>query len=141
MGTAQYCAPKYFLGEKGTERSDLFSLGVIAYQMLTGKLPYGTQVAKINSKSDQNKLSYHSIRYARPDVPTWVDDTIMKAVHPNPSKRHEALSEFIFDNKQPNQALVNRTRPPLIECNPVAFWQGISCILCVVIIVLLIRLQ
>jgi len=36
LGTAQYSAPEYFLGEAGTTRSDLFSLGVIAYQMLSG---------------------------------------------------------------------------------------------------------
>ncbi len=38
LGTAQYAAPEYFLGEGGSPRSDLFSLGVIAYQMLTGQL-------------------------------------------------------------------------------------------------------
>ena len=43
LGTAQYTAPEYFLGENGTSRSDLFSLGVITYQMLTGRLPYGAQ--------------------------------------------------------------------------------------------------
>ena len=41
LGTAQYTAPEYFLGEGGSPRSDIFSLGVIAYQMLTGRLPYG----------------------------------------------------------------------------------------------------
>src|SRR6185503_18814587 len=46
LGTAQYTAPEYFLGESGSPRSDQFSLGVIAYQMLTGKLPYGAQVAQ-----------------------------------------------------------------------------------------------
>jgi serine/threonine protein kinase len=44
LGTAQYSAPEYFLGESPTTRSDLFSLGVITYQMLTGKLPYGIKV-------------------------------------------------------------------------------------------------
>jgi len=39
LGTAQYTAPEYFRGESGSARSDLFSLGVIAYQMLSGKLP------------------------------------------------------------------------------------------------------
>src|SRR4051812_42803216 len=38
LGTAQYTAPEYFLGERGTSRSDLFSLGVVTYQMLTGRL-------------------------------------------------------------------------------------------------------
>lgn len=141
LGTAQYSAPEYFLGEEGTVRSDLFSLGVIAYQMLAGKLPYGTNVAKISSKSDQNKLTYNSIRYDRREVPVWVDDAIMKAVHPDPYKRYEALSEFIFDLKQPNQAFLNKTRAPLIERNPVAFWKGMSFVLFVVIIVLLTQLQ
>ena len=43
LGTAQYTAPEYFLGEGGSQRSDIFSLGVIAYQMLTGRPPYGAQ--------------------------------------------------------------------------------------------------
>ncbi|SCN46588.1 Serine/threonine protein kinase [methanotrophic endosymbiont of Bathymodiolus azoricus (Menez Gwen)] len=53
LGTAQYTAPEYMLGELGSSRSDLFSLGVITYQMLTGKLPYGTQVAKTTTKAEQ----------------------------------------------------------------------------------------
>src|SRR6185436_1686839 len=36
LGTAQYTAPEYFLGESGTPRSDIFSLGVITFQMLSG---------------------------------------------------------------------------------------------------------
>lgn len=137
LGTAQYSAPEYFLGEEGTAQSDIFSLGVIAYQMLTGKLPYGTEVAKIKSRSALNKLSYHSIRYERREIPAWVDDAMMKAVHPEPCKRYEALSEFVFDLKQPNQSFLNKTRPPLIERNPVIFWKSVSFILLLVIIGLL----
>lgn len=39
LGTRHYAAPEYFLGAKGTVRSDLFSLAVITYELLTGKLP------------------------------------------------------------------------------------------------------
>ena len=46
LGTEQYAAPEYFLGASGSARSDQFSLGVIAYQMLTGELPYGTAVSR-----------------------------------------------------------------------------------------------
>src|SRR5690606_11300049 len=45
LGTRQYTAPEYFLGYKGTAQSDLFSLGVITYQLLSGQLPYGTDIA------------------------------------------------------------------------------------------------
>jgi serine/threonine protein kinase len=45
LGTMQYTAPEYFLGEARTTVSDLFSLGIIAYQLFSGRLPYGTEVA------------------------------------------------------------------------------------------------
>jgi len=137
LGTAQYTAPEYFLGEQGSERSDMFSLSVIAYQMLTGKLPYGAEVAKCKTNAAQNKLMYDSIRYENREIPAWVDDAIRKAAHPNPYQRYEALSEFIFDLRHPNQAFLNKTRPPLLERNPVAFWKGVSFILTIIIAALL----
>jgi hypothetical protein len=60
-------------------------------------------------------------------------------VHPNPYKRYEDLSEFIFDLRHPNQAFLNKTRPPLLERNPVAFWKGVSFILTIIIAALLIN--
>ena len=51
LGAAQYAAPEYFLGEPGSARSDLFSLGVIAYQMLSGKLPYGADVPRSRTRA------------------------------------------------------------------------------------------
>jgi serine/threonine protein kinase len=137
LGTAQYSAPEYFVGDSGSPRSDLFSLGVITYQMLTGKLPYGAEVAKCKTKAAQNRLIYDSIRDENRDIPAWVDDTVKKAVHPNPYKRYEDLPEFIFDLRHPNQAFLNKTRPPLLERNPVAFWKGVSFILATIIVVLL----
>ncbi|HQS58325.1 MAG: protein kinase [Gallionellales bacterium 35-53-114] len=139
LGTAQYTAPEYFLGESGTTRSDIFSLGVIAYQMLSGKLPYGAKVAQCKSKSAQNKLVYDSLLDDDREIPAWVDEAIGKAVHPNPYKRYEELSEFLFDMRHPNKAFLNKTRPPLLERNPVAFWKGVSFILLIVIVFLLNR--
>lgn len=136
LGTAQYTAPEYFLGESGTPRSDMFSLGVITYQMLTGKLPYGTQVAKTRTKAAQNNLIYHSALHDEREIPAWIDDVMRKAVHPNPYKRYEELSEYIYDLRHPNKAFLNRTRAPLLERNPVLFWQGVSFILTVIIVIM-----
>ncbi len=137
LGTAPYTAPEYFVGEAATSRSDLFSLGVIAYQMLSGRLPYGTQVARCQTKAAQRKLSYRSVRDETCEVPGWVDETLRKAVHLSPFKRYEQLSEFLYDLRHPNKAFLNKTRPPLIERNPVVFWQGVSLLLTIIVIALL----
>jgi serine/threonine protein kinase/serine/threonine protein phosphatase PrpC len=139
LGTAQYTAPEYFLGESGTPCSDMFSLGVITYQMLTGKLPYGAQVAKSRTKTAQNKLKYQSLLDEEREIPAWIDEVIRKAVHPNPYKRYEELSEFLYDLRHPNQAFLNKARPPLMERNPVLFWKGVSLILAVIVTLLLSR--
>lgn len=136
LGTAQYAAPEYFLGENGTPRSDMFSLGVITYQMLTGKLPYGTQVAKSKTKAELWKLNYDSVLDEHREIPAWVDEAIRKAVHPNPLKRYEDLSEFVFDLRHPNKEFLSKKRPPLIERNPVSFWKGVSFMLMLVIVLL-----
>ncbi|NQY25550.1 MAG: bifunctional protein-serine/threonine kinase/phosphatase [Piscirickettsiaceae bacterium] len=137
LGTAQYTAPEYFLGEAGSSRSDLYSLAVISYQMLTGKFPYGVQVAKTRTRSAQNKLMYQSALHDDRDIPAWVDETLKMALHPNPYKRYMELSEFIFDLSQPNKAFANKTAPPLMERNPVLFWKSVSFILTVIIVVIL----
>jgi len=136
LGAAQYAAPEYFLGERGTPRSDIFSLGVIAYQMLTGKLPYGTQVPKSRTKAAQRKLKYNPALNDDRKIPLWLDETIRKAVHPDPLKRYEEPSEFLFDLRHPNKTFLGKAPPPLIERNPVAFWKCVSFILMVIIMLL-----
>ena len=139
QGTAQYTAPEYILGETGTYQSDQFSLGVIAYQMLTGRLPYGTQVAKIRKITDLKQLQYEPIAEVRRDIPVWIDEAMRKAVHPNLYKRYEELSEFEYDLRHPNKAFLQRTRLPLIERNPTGFWKSVAFVLAIIIIVLLLR--
>lgn len=141
LGTAQYTAPEYFLGEYGTPRSDQFSLAIIAYQMLSGRFPYGAKVAQSRTRAAQRKLIYQSVLHEDREIPVWVDEALRKALHPNPLKRYEEISEFIFDLRQPNQAFLHKTRPPLLERNPVMFWQGVSLVLAIVIVVLLFHLS
>ena len=133
--------PEYFLGETGSPRSDMFSLGVITYQMLTGRLPYGAQVAKARSKSAQAGLRYDSVLDEQRDIPAWIDMVLKKAVHPDPAKRYEELSEYVYDLRHPNKAFLSKTRAPLIERSPLAFWKGVSLLLAVLVVVLLAALQ
>ncbi|MGZ5871275.1 MAG: protein kinase domain-containing protein [Bradyrhizobium sp.] len=137
LGTAQYTAPEYFAGESGSPRSDMFSLGVITYQMLTGKLPYGSQIAKARTKSQLGKLRYIAALDENREIPVWIDGTLRKAVHPDPNKRYESLSEFTFDLRHPNPKYLNASATPLIERNPTLFWKCTTAILVCIILGLL----
>jgi serine/threonine protein phosphatase PrpC/predicted Ser/Thr protein kinase len=137
LGTVQYTAPEYFLGEAATSRSDLFSLGVITYQMLTGKLPYGAQAAQARTRAQFSRLQYRPAAHGSREIPVWVDGTLERAVHPNPLKRYDSLSEFLFDLRQPNANYVKTAASPLIERNPLLFWKSTTIVLALVVIVLL----
>lgn len=139
LGTAQYTAPEYFLGEGGSPRSDLYSLAVITYQMLTGTLPYGTEVAKTRTRAAQHKLAYQSALSENRELPAWMDEVLKKALHPNPHYRYPALSEFIFELRSPSAEMLNRAKLPLLERDPVLFWKGVSLVLAVIVIALLVR--
>lgn len=135
LGTAQYTAPEYFLGEGGSQRSDIFSLGVIAYQMLTGRLPYGAEVARTRTKAQQKKLRYKSVLNDNRDIPAWIDGALKKAVHPDPYQRYEELSEFVFDLRHPNKKFIEAASRPLIERDPLLFWKCLSAILSALVLI------
>lgn len=139
LGTAAYTAPECFLGEPATPRSDQFSLAVIAYRMLTGTLPYGTQVAKARSRVAQHRLVYRTALSANRELPPWLDEVLKKALHPQPTRRFQALSEFTHELRQPSPAFLRTSRPPLLERNPLLFWQGLSAVLLVAVLVLLLE--
>ncbi|MDG4811464.1 bifunctional protein-serine/threonine kinase/phosphatase [Hydrogenovibrio sp. 3SP14C1] len=139
LGTAAYTAPEYFLGQAGTSKSDLFSLAVITYQMLSGKLPYGTEVAKARTKTAQRNLTYRSVLNDDQEIPAWIDDALKKALHPDPYRRYGELSELIFDLRHPNRTFLNKTRAPLMERHPVLFWKSTSFILFLMLLGLLIH--
>jgi serine/threonine protein phosphatase PrpC len=130
-------APEYFLSARGTIKSELFSLGVMTYYMLSGRLPYGIKITSATTSAAQKKLSYVPISNEDDGISPWVDAAIKKAVNINPSKRYEEISEFIFDLSHPNKSLLSEERMPLLQRNPVIFWQGVSAGLLLIVIYLI----
>lgn len=124
-GTIQYSAPESFLEETPQMQSDQFSLGVIAYQLLSGQLPYGDRIAQIRTVRDLQRLDYRSLLNWRDDIPLWVDDAIRRSVQPDMRKRYLALSEFVQALQTAEGSALQKARP-LIERNPLAFWQGMA---------------
>lgn len=137
LGTHQYAAPEYFLGLPGTEKSDLYSLGLVAYELLTGTLPYPDGVAQATTPKAQKSLFYVSTSVLSPRVPDWMDWALRKAVSIDPAKRHEALSEFVADLRRPSESFNRKSITPLVERNPLLFWKALSAVLFLIILWLL----
>ncbi|MCB5191534.1 bifunctional protein-serine/threonine kinase/phosphatase [Methylobacillus arboreus] len=134
-GTMQYAAPECLLGEPASLRSEVFSLGVIAYQMVSGHLPYGTQLVRVRSRAALQNLRYRSLDNEGVLVPGWLDAVLRKAVHPLPDKRYEALSEFIHALRHPRRE--TRNHIPWLERDPLLFWRCTSLFLFLLVLGLL----
>jgi serine/threonine protein phosphatase PrpC len=106
LGTKNYTAPESLLGYSGSVQTDIFSLGVITYEMLTGKIPY------------KNKLNYISACHYNSSVPIWVDNVLRTAVHPDPKKRYDSTIEFVKALSQPTTQSSS-----MLEKYPLTFWK------------------
>lgn len=136
LGTADYTAPEVILGMAPTIRSDLFSLAVISYEMLTGRAPFQGKLPKCRHSKDYLTLEYIPVYQLNPMVPEWLDEPIKKALSIDQRQRQGDSCEFIY-------ALTRATGPrkanafqPLAARNPVKFWQW----LCIMQLCLLVYL-
>jgi serine/threonine protein kinase len=96
VGTPAYMAPEQGLGDAGDERSDLYSLGAILYQMLTGRLPYdGETPLSVVLKHLNEPIP--SARALNADVPEAVDTLIQRLMAKDPAERYQNATELIHD--------------------------------------------
>lgn len=136
QGTINYIAPETLLTMKADHLSDLFSLGVICYEMLTGELPYKPNARANNSYTTYQQWHYRSINHHRSDLPLWLDLTLQQATEADPRLRSQAFSEFYVNLTKPNiEAIDEYKSQPLMQRNPVQFWKGTSSILFVLLMV------
>jgi len=134
QGSVNYVAPETQLSMQADHLSDLFSLGVICYEMLTGQLPYKPQSQSTNYTHYQ-QWHYRSIKQYRHDLPLWLDVTLQQATQANPTLRSQTFSEFLSNLNKPNiDAFNDYKSQPLIERNPVQFWKGVSLVLLISLI-------
>ncbi len=128
LGTKNYSAPEYLLGLEGSNRSDIYSLGVLVYEMLTGNLPYGEKLTRGLTQRTLNKIQYTSSIQHNPMIPLWMDSALKKAVAKDQRSRYETFSEFLHDLTHPNTSFNNKVSP-LLESNPVLFWKSTAIIM------------
>ena len=93
LGTAAYLSPEQARGEKAGPPADLYALGVVSYQLLTGRLPYEaaslTDLARMQEAGPPISPSD-----VDPDIPRSLGEAVMKALHPLPEGRYEGALEM-----------------------------------------------
>lgn len=139
LGTLAYMAPEYFIGQSSDARSDQYSLAVLSYYLLTHQLPYGTDVAKCTTKRQLKQLRYQPVEQYRTDIPVELEGALRKALSIDIQHRYAAMSEFIFDLKNPNSRFKQSQKKSFVDRDPVVFWKVLSLILIGFILVLFVR--
>ena len=98
MGSVHYLPPEQASGKGSTIRSDIYSLGILMFEMLTGKMPFkGDSAVEIALKHMKEPLP--SVREINPVVPQSVENIILKAAAKNPKNRYRDVREMAEDIK------------------------------------------
>lgn len=134
-GTASFMAPEQFNGERGSIATDVYALGVTLYFMFTRNYPYG----EIEPFSHPRFTKCKPLCAMRPDLPLWLDHLLDKTLSPQPQDRPQDTMELAFELEQGLGGSAQGLPPPksLLQRNPLRFWQGISLLLFLSLLVLI----
>ncbi|MBM7581901.1 serine/threonine-protein kinase [Caldicoprobacter guelmensis] len=112
MGSVHYFSPEQARGGHVDAKSDLYSLGIVLYEMVTGTVPFeGDTAVSVALKHIQEKVKPPG--ELNPDIPKSLQDVIEKAIEKDPNKRYQSAGEMIKDLqrvlKEPNGSFVIRS--------------------------------
>lgn len=99
MGSVHYISPEQASGGCSDEQSDIYSLGITIFEMLTGKVPFSGETAvDIAVKHIWEELP--SLREYVPEIPDRVEQIIFRCCQKSPNRRYQSMQELIMDLKQ-----------------------------------------
>ena len=94
VGTPEYLAPEVIMGAEGDPRADFYALGILAYQMLAGRLPI-TGADTMATLYAQVSTVPPSLREIRPEIPAAVDGVVLRQLAKQPAERYPTAESFV----------------------------------------------
>ena len=142
MGTVAYMSPEQAKGEVVDHRTDIWSLGVVLYEMITAQLPF---------KGEYDQSMIHSILNHEPepitkirkDLPSGLEQVIYKALAKNPAGRYQSMEDFLGDLKaiaeglKPLRAKAGLLRGRILGLKKIYAYAGLACIVILAVLAFL----
>jgi serine/threonine-protein kinase len=104
VGTPDYMAPEQIGGRRGTAGTDLYALGTITYEMLTGHLPYTSANAIGMLRAKAHEPPQPPTRYV-PELDPRIEDILLHALEPSPRNRYATAAEMLADLRDPSRVV------------------------------------
>ncbi|MDO5792916.1 MAG: Stk1 family PASTA domain-containing Ser/Thr kinase [Turicibacter sp.] len=114
MGSVHYLAPELARGNLATERSDIYALGIILYELLTGDVPFKGESA-VNIALQHLEAEMPSIKLVKEELPNSLDNIISRCTCKVPSDRYHSVDELLVDLK--SALATERVDEPLLSEN------------------------
>ncbi len=111
LGSAHYLSPEQAKGGKATEKSDIYSLGIVMYECLTGRLPFpGTSPVSVALMHLNEPIP--RVTEMRENIPQSLENIVLRAMAKKPDQRYDSVNDFLRDLSTALQP--NRIDEPLI---------------------------
>lgn len=101
VGTSAYISPEQVIGNRCDPRSDLFAIGVILYQLCTGRLPFGEPTTLAGFRR-RLYLDPQPPRQLVPGLPEWMQEIILHCLEVEAEKRYDTAAQIAFDLTHPD---------------------------------------
>jgi serine/threonine protein kinase len=122
IGSAPYISPEQVTGIRSDYRSDIFSIGVILYELLTGELPFGNPQSMSRLRKRMWAQAFPP-RAIRKEIPRWLQEIVLRCLEPRAADRYQSASRL-------RQVLSDHESVTLTEradrVDPLSFWENLK---------------
>jgi len=136
MGTADYISPEQVKGQRGDARSDLYALGVMIVEMLSGQMPFrgSNPFAIMNDRLLNDPLPIEKLNS---DVASYWKTILQKLLQRDPKNRYKTAAELAFDLENPDQVSLPQTTVPKPVRQRALFYSAVALVPAILFLLLL----